>query len=178
MQSNPQTGNRVVLLLAAFVMVLCALFVDWGTSTLSADDMMRESAHHVRTKGGLPGSEKLAVTLSGAFARSVLIPVSAANSAVYLGPVRFPYWAGCVFSGFALIVLTLNTIGFSAVSKVYVLVLLAAGTFVAMWALVNMLANGALGSGAVLLLLASIIGTCATIQPPRSKLNPQPDSLS
>ncbi len=101
---------------------------------------------------------------AGRVMADVPLPVDAANSALYLGPVRLPYWAGCVCSGFAIVVIILNMVGFSAVPRMIILSLLFVGILVAVWALVNILASGSLGLGALLLLYGSIVGTTTAMR--------------
>jgi hypothetical protein len=162
MPFNVQTGNRVVMQLAALVLILCSLFVGWGTCTYSRDEMQREVEYEF--KSGYPETRQGALGIAGRAAAGVPQPVDAASSALYFGPVRLPYWAGCVCSGFALMVIILNMVGFSAVPKLIVLFLLFVGILVAVWALVNILASGSLGAGVLLLLFGSIFGTAIAMR--------------
>ncbi|MCX6850451.1 MAG: hypothetical protein NTY98_16140 [Verrucomicrobia bacterium] len=164
MRFNVQTGNRVVMQLAALVLILCSLFVGWGTSTFSRDEMQREIKHQFRGVSGFQGMEQMAVNMVGRGMEGVPYPVDAAKSALYLGPVRIPYWVGCVCSGFALVVIILNTVGYSSVPKMIVLSLLFIGDLVATWAVVNILASGSFGAGALLLLFGSIFGTTVAMR--------------
>jgi hypothetical protein len=164
MAFNVQTGNRVVIQLAALVLILCSFFVSWGACTLSPDEIEQEMEHQIRGRSAVPGLDRMAIRTARSFAADMPLPVDAASSALYFGPVRLPYWAGCVCSGFALMVIILNTVGFSAVPRMIVLSLLFIGDLVATWALVNILASGSLGAGAVLLLVGSIVGTTAAMR--------------
>ncbi|WP_395737579.1 hypothetical protein [Prosthecobacter sp.] len=164
MAFNVQTGNRIVMQLAALVLILCSFFVSWGACTLSPDEMGREVEHQLRVKGGIYAMEQTAIMTTRRGFQGMPLPVDAASSAVYLGPMRLPYWAGCVCSAFALVVVILNMAGFSAVPKLAVLSLLFVGILVAVWALVNILASGSLGAGAVLLLAGSIVGTTSAMR--------------
>jgi|GEM_PF-4891449 len=173
MELNIQTGNRIVMQLAALVLILCSFYVGWGTCTFSQDEMSREAEHQVRVKGGLPGMEQLAIKMAGRLLSDVPHPVDAANSALYLGSLRVPYWAGCMCSGFAIVVIILNAIGFSAVPRLIVLSLLFMGIFVAMWAMANILASGSLGAGGLLLLFGSVVGTTAAMRVDHSQQQAQ-----
>jgi hypothetical protein len=164
MQFNVEMGNRVVMQLAALVLILCSLFVSWGTCTYSPDEMQREIKHQFRGASGFQGMEQMAFNMVGRVMEGVPYPVDAANNALHIGPVRLPYWVGCVCSGFALVVIILNTVGFSAVPRMIALSLLFIGDLVATWAVINILARGSLGAGALLLLFGSIFGTAVAMR--------------
>ena len=164
MHFNVQLGNRVVMQLSALVLVLCSLYAEWGSCIFSPEEMKREVEHQFSVRGGIYGMEQMAVTMTRRGFQGMPLPVDAASGALYLGPVRLPYWAGCVCSGFAIVVIMLNMVGFSAVPRMIVIALLFIGILVAVWALVNILAGGSLGAGAVLLLAGSIAGTTAAMR--------------
>lgn len=162
MESNTQTGNKVVWLLAALVLVLCSLNVEWGSAKLTQEDVVKMSEHEMNMKGGFKPNAKLTQSFAG-LAALVPLPINAA-SAFYIGPIRLPYWAGCVCCGFGLVVLILNLVRFSSVPKLVILLLMLFGLFTAVWALISTSAGGSVGPGPVLLLAAAVMGSRQTIQ--------------
>ena len=158
----------MILLLALMALAVASFFVEWGTTTLSKEDVRREIQHQESVKGGLPGMGDLAGALLGGFAEKIRFPVSAGNSAVFLGPLRVPFWTGSAATVFALLILITNSMRFSAVPRGVVFGLSGWGVFIATWAMVGMLVGGSVSAGVGMLLIAAAGGLFTQLQLRRS----------
>lgn len=155
--SNPQEGNRIILLALAIALALASLFVQWGVLTVSADDL-RESMTINGQKVGESGMDNLWGGMMSLMMPGMKIPVSGLNGSLVLGPVKIPHWltVAAVIAGIVFIIT--NSRQVSAVPQKLIVTLLAVGVITAVWASVVMLSSGSIGLGAFLLLGASIIG--------------------
>jgi hypothetical protein len=155
--SNPQEGNRIILLGLAIALALAALFTQWGVLTVTMEDL-RESL----TIDGHPvGDGGMADSLGGMMAAMLngsRIPVTGLNGHLSLGPLKIPNWLPVLTVIAGLIFTFTNHRQLSAVPRVWVSVLLISGIVAGAWAVVLFTAKGTLGIGGILLIAAAAIG--------------------
>lgn len=151
--SNPQEGNRIILLGLAAALAFVSLFVQWGVLSVSADDLRAGLTINGQNVGASARGDLLAVLMSG-----MKIPVTGLNGNLVLGPLKIPYWLtiSAVIAG--LVFVFTNSRRISAVPRKLVVTLLALGLLTAVWSSVVMLTSGTIGVGAFFLLSASVIG--------------------
>jgi hypothetical protein len=155
--SNPQEGNRIILLGLAIALAMASLFVQWGVITVSAD-MLRESMTINGQKVGQTGMDDMFGGMMSSMMSGMQIPVSGLNGNLVLGPLKIPYWLTVVAVIAGIVFIITNSRQVSAVPQKLVFALLGFGVITAVWASVVMLTSGTIGLGAFLLLGASIIG--------------------
>jgi xanthine/uracil permease len=163
MSSQAQKGNRIILLSLAVGLAIASLFVQWGTVRFTAE-MVKDELK--RTDPALSGGllvEGLSGLMSGLLADQA-IPVTGQSWHMELGSVKVPCWLAVVSVVVGLLITMTNQTGFSDISRVLVVSMLAMGLVCAGWGVITLLNHGTLGVGAFLLTAAAGVGLAQQIR--------------
>jgi len=155
--SNPQKGNRIILLGLAIALASASLFVQWGVLPVSADDIRESMTINGQKLAGSDMGDFFGGMVSSMIS-GMEIPISGRNGTLVAGPLKIPYWLTIAAVIAGIVFIATNSLQVSAVPQKLIFTLLAVGGVAAVWASVVMLASGSIGLGAFLLLGASIIG--------------------
>ena len=151
---NPQTGNRVILLVIAFALGLSSLFVPWGSVPLSAELLQNSKISSPALQGGLEGMlDNMVTQMVG-----MEIKLDGRNGRLRAAGVSIPYWIGISGVLLGLFMLGANLVGFSSVPKGIIGFLFVIGAIMALWALIFIVGNGTIGVGIFLIVGAVGIG--------------------
>ncbi len=154
--NQPQEGNRLILMVLALGLAIASLFVQWGVITLSGEDLTKAMVIDGQKMSGDMGG------LLGGIMSSIMsemkFPVNGMNSHLSLGPLKIPNWLMITSAMTGIVFIFTNSTGFSAIPSKVIFGLLALGITAGLWFMILVLTNGAVGVGALLLIVASVIG--------------------
>ena len=159
MTPKHQLGNRIILLSIAIVFAVASLFVQWGTITITADDL-RDSMTTGGQKfaiGGMGGIGDV-TRLMPSIMNGMPVALTAQSGTVNLGPLQLPYWLGIAAVVIGLAVTVTNATDLSDMPRSLIRVLCCFGVAISLWALFVMHSRGSIGIGALMLIAAAVIG--------------------
>lgn len=157
MTPNPKLGNRIILLSVAIVFAIASLFVQWGTITLTADDL-RGSMTINGQKVGMEGMGDMFSGVMSSMMTGITVPLTGLSGNMSLGPIKLPYWLAIAAVVFGLVVTITNATGISDVPRKIIRGLFGFGLVISLWALAVMLLRGSIGLGGLMLIGAAITG--------------------